>query len=268
LAWICRNNPKKENAFVKIRTTMLTPLLRWPGSGRGTVWFPLFPIWLLAGACLLVLILPIRLRAQDALAFEQEIRSLQQKYDSLWNPGRPALVFTGSSSIRMWEALQDSFPHHQILNMGFGGSQASDLLYYLDALVLKYRPEKVFIYEGDNDLAEGKRPRRVLKDLQEIATRILKNNPQTPIVFISAKPSPSRWRFRGKFRRFNRKLERWAGKANTLIYADVWSPMLRGRKVDASLFIEDGLHLNDAGYEIWFQVLRPLVETPLKIKNP
>lgn len=247
---------------------MLNSPLPSPGNGRGKGWFPLYPAWLVAGACLLTLVLPNPIWAQDPLEFEQEIRSLERKYDSLWNPGRPALVFTGSSSIRMWDALQDAFPDHQILNMGFGGSQASDLLYYLDVLVLKYQPEKVFIYEGDNDLAEGKRPRRVLKDLQEVAARIRKNAPQTPIVFISAKPSLSRWHLRGKYRRFNRKLERWAGKGDALIYADVWNPMLRGRKVDVSLFIEDGLHLNELGYEIWKQVLRPLIETPSKISHP
>lgn len=235
--------------------------VRWPGWVRRMGRFRVGPAGLPAGVWLLMLLFPVRMEAQDPLRFEKEIRTLGEKYESLWDPGRPALVFTGSSSIRMWDALAGSFPEHQILNTGFGGSQASDLLHYLDALVLQYRPAKVFIYEGDNDLAEGKRPRRVLKDLQEIATRIRKNDAQAPIIFISAKPSPSRWRLRGKYRRFNRKLERWAGKGDHLTYADVWSPMLQGRKVDASLFIEDGLHLNDAGYEIWFQALRPLIET-------
>ncbi len=196
-------------------------------------------------------------RAQDPLRFKEEIAQLKLKNDSLWEQERPTQVFTGSSSIRMWKDLQDRFPGHQILNTGFGGSQASDLQYYLDVLVLDYRPEKVFIYEGDNDLAEGKKPKQVLRTLQEITDNIHMIYPGVPIVLISAKPSISRWNLRRKYRRFNRKLEKWTAEYSDLFFADVWNPMLEGRRLDESLFIEDGLHMTQKGYDIWEEILQP-----------
>ena len=185
---------------------------------------------------------------------------LDKKYDSIWNPEQPSVVFTGSSSIRLWDQLDSIFPEKQIVNTGFGGSQASDLLYYLDVLVLKYHPEKVFIYEGDNDLFERKSPRRVLKTLAEIVEKIHIAYPEIPLVLISAKPSISRWRLRGKYRRFNRRLEKMAESNGKLFFADVWNPMLNGKKLNTSLFIEDGLHMNQQGYTIWARALRPLLE--------
>ncbi|MGB5653941.1 MAG: hypothetical protein WBM56_08910, partial [Robiginitalea sp.] len=107
--------------------------------------------------------------SQDPLRFHEEIQTLKEKTDSLWNGEKGTVLFTGSSSIRMWEDLQERFPEQNILNTGFGGSQASDLLYYLEPLVLAYQPKKVFIYEGDNDLAEGKSVKQVLKVLDQIS---------------------------------------------------------------------------------------------------
>ncbi len=210
-------------------------------------------------AFLLCLIWP-GAQAQDPKRFEEEVALLKSKNDSLWDQNRPALVFTGSSSIRMWEDLQERFPEQQILNTGFGGSQASDLLFYLNPLILDYRPAQVFIYEGDNDLAEGKRPGQVLRTLKELRERIHRSLPGVPVVFISAKPSISRWTIKRKYRRFNRRLMRWTRRDPGLLFADVWNPMLTDRKLDASLFIEDGLHMNSAGYDIWAHVLKPFID--------
>ena len=206
--------------------------------------------------------------AQDPLRFEEEITLLKSRNDSLWDSGKPTHLFTGSSSIRMWEDLQERFPHIQILNTGFGGSQASDLLFYLRPLILDYRPEQVFIYEGDNDLADGKRPRQVLRTLKEIKEGIHQAYPGIPIVLISAKPSISRWKLRGKYRRFNRRLQRWTQRDPGLRYADVWNPMMVDRQLDKSLFIADGLHMNSGGYDIWETVIHPFLETKPKTPNP
>jgi lysophospholipase L1-like esterase len=204
----------------------------------------------------------VPLSAQEPVDFEAEVRQLKAKNDRLWNGADPVILFTGSSSIRMWDDLQERFPDRKILNTGFGGSTASDLLFYLEPLVLDYRPEKVFIYEGDNDLAEGKKVRQVFNTLQEIAGRIEERNPEVPVVFIAAKPSILRWNLRKKYKRLNRRLERWADGHPGRGFADVWQPMLTGRKLNTSLFIADGLHMNNAGYDLWEIVLAPFVNDP------
>ena len=188
--------------------------------------------------------------------FKDEVKSIQQKNDSLWDASRPTIVFTGSSSIRFWNDVQQRFPQHQVLNTGFGGSQFSDLELYLDELILNYKPVKVFIYEGDNDIFAKKRPRKILKKAEAILNTLQKRNPNMEIVLISAKPSISRWKYRGRYRRLNRKLDRLASKTEGIVFVDVWYPMLDNKKVKKDIFVEDGLHMNEKGYDIWYDVIK------------
>ncbi|SNR71103.1 Lysophospholipase L1 [Maribacter sedimenticola] len=199
-------------------------------------------------------------QAQLENSFKDEVAQINKKYDSIWDSQRETIVFTGSSSVRLWKGLEERFADHQILNTGFGGSQSSDLLYFLDTLVLKYSPKKVFIYEGDNDLWAKKRPNQVIDTTEEIIRRIKAHNPGTKIILIAAKPSISRWKIRGKYKRLNRKMERLSGKDTNLFFVDVWNPMLENKKLRTDIFIEDGLHMNQKGYDIWYNAMINLVE--------
>ena len=200
--------------------------------------------------------------AQSEITFSNEINAITAKYDTIWDTNRETIVFTGSSSVRLWKKLEEEFPDHQILNSGFGGSQASDLLYFIDELVLSYNPKKVFIYEGDNDLWAKKRPNQVLDTTEEIIRRIKANSPSTQIILIAAKPSISRWEIRRKYKKLNRKFERLAKKDIQLDFVDVWHPMLNNRKLITDIFIEDGLHMNQKGYDIWYEAMKNFVNNP------
>jgi len=200
--------------------------------------------------------------SQSENKFNNEVKEIISKYDTIWDSKKETIVFTGSSSVRLWKNLEQSFPNHQILNTGFGGSEASDLLYFLDDLVLAYSPKKVFIYEGDNDLWAKKRPNQVIDTTEEIILRIKANNPITQIILIAAKPSISRWEIRGKYKRLNRKMERLTKKDPVLSYVDVWNPMLIKNKLKTDIFIEDGLHMNQKGYDIWYQAMMNLIDKP------
>ncbi|MGB7396168.1 MAG: GDSL-type esterase/lipase family protein [Pricia sp.] len=199
-------------------------------------------------------------QAQDSLQFKEEVEALQNRYDTVFNPSQETIVFTGSSSIRMWQDVQERFPNHRVVNTGFGGSQATDLSYYIYDLILRFSPKKVFIYEGDNDLFAGVAPEEVLKNIQYIIDGIHRNNPATEVVLIAAKPSIARWRLKNKYKRLNRKLEKLADDNPMVEYADVWTPMLDGRHVKTDIFIEDGLHMNASGYSIWYEVMKPFMD--------
>jgi len=200
--------------------------------------------------------------AQTENVFTNEVKDITVKYDSIWNSNKETIVFTGSSSVRLWGDLKEKFPGHQIINSGFGGSQASDLLFFIDELILSYNPKKVFIYEGDNDLWAKKSPTDVLNTTTEIIRRIKAKNASTQVILISAKPSISRWKIRNKYRRLNRKMNRFAKSDPTLFYVDVWKPMLNKRKLKTDIFIEDGLHMNQKGYDIWYDAMKDLVNQP------
>ncbi|PIF00236.1 MAG: G-D-S-L family lipolytic protein [Maribacter sp.] len=198
--------------------------------------------------------------SQDPGRFKSDVDHIQKKYDTLWDATKETTLFTGSSSIRIWKDLENRFPNDQIVNSGFGGSHASDLLAFSNELILKYKPSKVFIYEGDNDIASGKKPRDIIRTIEQIVHTIRTGEPKTKIILISAKPSLSRWSLRHKYQRLNKKLQRLCKKNALTEYANVWDPMLRKRKPIPDLFIEDGLHMNTKGYDIWHSVLEPFTK--------
>lgn len=198
--------------------------------------------------------------AQDHLRFQKEVDGIQKKYDTLWDASKETIVFTGSSSVRIWKGLENRFPDHHIVNSGFGGSQASDLLAYSKELILKFKPKKVFIYEGDNDISAKKKPKNIIATTLEIISKIREVNPSAKIVLIAAKPSIARWHLKRDYKKLNRKYKRLGKQDPLLEFADVWKPMLVKRKVMEDIFTEDGLHMNAKGYEIWYGVLKQYME--------
>lgn len=191
--------------------------------------------------------------------FEEDIRNFQEADRE--NPPSPGgVLFLGSSSIRMW-ALEQWFPGLDALNRGYGGSYISDSIFYADRILLPYRPRSVIFYAGDNDLADGKNPEKVFLDYRDMAGIILTNLPETDFVFISIKPSISRWELIEEIRLVNGWIQEFCRGNPRLHFLDIEKAMLTERgKPDPSLFLEDGLHLNEKGYRIWTEMLRPLLE--------
>ncbi len=192
--------------------------------------------------------------------FQEEVNRLTKQIDSIgWEKG--SIVFTGSSSIRMWKNLQEEFPNVPIINTGFGGSQASDLLIHLEALVLRYEPIAVFIYEGDNDVNAGKSPEVIMQDLDQILQQLHKYRDGISIYFIGAKPSPSRWQLKGEYEAFNKALEQYSQGMINANYVNVWKPMLDSTgNPRPELFLGDMLHMKPEGYKIWKEQIIPILK--------
>lgn len=194
--------------------------------------------------------------AQNAIRFKGEIEELTRNDKSLNK--KDLILFTGSSSIKMWKNLKADFPKYNVLNRGFGGSQTSDLIYYFDKLVLPYNPKKIFIYEGDNDIAVGKSTEQILAGMDSVISLIRqKISPSVPVYIISPKPSISRWHLRDKYIEFNTRMSEFASTKDEVYFVDVWTPALdTDGTVLKDIFIKDGLHMNAKGYQIWVKVLR------------
>lgn len=197
-----------------------------------------------------------RLFAQHA--FEAEIKAFEKK-DSLNAPASGQILLYGSSTIRLWRTFQEDFKGYAVLNRGFGGSQTPDALYYFDRMVLKYRPRLIFLYEGDNDLAQSKKsPKEVLADIKMFVKRVRKELPGTAIALYSVKPSPIRDSLLTNQKETNRRFKKLAKSYHKgVYYVDTFTPMLNENgKPKPELFIGDRLHMNEKGYVIWTQVTR------------
>jgi lysophospholipase L1-like esterase len=198
--------------------------------------------------------------AQDAARFKNDVEELAKK-EYTFSTENKLVVFAGSSSLRMWKDVQSYFPEYNVINNGFGGSHFSDLLFYYDELILSRKPEILFIYEGDNDIADAKKPREVMKQAKELVTKIRKDLPETRILFISPKPSLAREKLKEKYLTFNNKLERYCNRKKQVEFVNVWTPMCdKSGNILPGLFVEDGLHMNNKGYAIWAEAIGNYLE--------
>ena len=188
--------------------------------------------------------------------WEGAIRAFE-KADAENPPEKGGVLFIGSSSIRMWD-LPRYFPDLAATNRGFGGSQVADSLRYADRILLPYAPRTVVLYAGDNDVAAGKSPEQVADDFRRFVEKVHGRLPDTRVVYIAIKPSLARWKLVEPMRRANRLIHDQTEKSPHLAFVDVDGPMIGADgKPRRELFLDDGLHLNDAGYRLWTSLVRP-----------
>lgn len=175
-------------------------------------------------------------------------------------PAQNAVLFVGSSSIRMWDTKR-FFPDVNLINRGFGGSFVSDSLYYADQIIIPYKPRVIVFYAGDNDIASGKPPEMISSDFKSLVKKIRKSLPNTKIIYISIKPSIQRWNLWDKMKVTNKEIKDYCKTQKNIYFVDVSKVMLDSDGTPRKdLFMQDGLHLNDKGYELWKSLIRPLLQ--------
>ena len=189
-----------------------------------------------------------------AQPFRQEILQFQ-KSDSIVRPPKGQILFAGSSSFTKWKDVAMYFPGYPIINRGFGGASLVDLIYYADEAIIQYQPSQVFIYCGENDMADVDTvsPATVLLRFKTLHTILLKKLPRTTkIIFVSLKPSIARWHLESKFIQANQLIEGYIATQKNIQYLDVHTAMLdENKEVLKDIFIADKLHMNPKGYLIW-----------------
>lgn len=175
-------------------------------------------------------------------------------------PARP-VVFTGSSSVRLWTTLARDFPGVPVLNRGFGGSQVRDAVHYADQVAVRYAPRLVVIYAGDNDIDAGRTPEQVRDDFLAFVARIRRDAPGTPVAFLAIKPSPARIEQLPRQQRANALVRAAAATLRDVRFIDVATPMLDAKgRPRGELFVEDRLHMNAQGYALWRGIVAPYLE--------
>jgi len=205
----------------------------------------------------LLLSATIPLHAQHPYAADLERFKLSE---SLTPPPKEPIVFIGSSSFTLWKDVNDYFPGKPLLNRAYGGSRLTDLIRDYHVTLVPYHPKQVIIYCGENDFAaeDTLSPGDVLDRFTRLFTGIRTELPGTKITFVSMKPSPSRWHLKDKYIEANRLIRKFIRKQKNASFINVWNKMLDDQKEpDKSLFLEDQLHMNKAGYGIWRKAIHP-----------
>lgn len=209
----------------------------------------------------LLLFISSTLLAQNKLnKFEREILAYE-KQDSLAMPAKGQILFIGSSSFRLWKTFDaDMKGMPAAFNRGFGGSTLAEALFYFDRMVAKYQPKWVVMYEGDNDLSQGKAPEVIATEYDEFKARLAKQVSGAKLVFVATRPSIDRVAMREKQRELNALI-----KAKGGYFIDMHSPFfLPDGTLMPDIFVADKLHLNEKGYAIFAKQIQEFIKNNIK----
>lgn len=193
----------------------------------------------------------------DPTRFESTIERFEAM-DAQSMPPEGAIVLTGSSSIALWNRrAAEALAPLTVIPRGFGGSVMGDVLHYLDRVALVYKPRAILIYEGDNDTAFGLDLDLVESQLKEIIARVHAELPDTRLYLLSVKPSVARLAYWDQAQALTARYQAIAAAHPKVYTIDVVSPFMdEDGEVMRDIFINDNLHLNDKGNEIWGRAIK------------
>jgi len=185
---------------------------------------------------------------KDIAAFEAQDRTNP--------PPKGAILFIGSSSIRLWKTLAEDLPDHKVINRGFGGSQIEDSVHFVDRMVVPYQPKRIVMYAGGNDINGGKTPEQVASDFKAFVAKVHAKLPDTKIAYISIAPNPARWAQVERVKGANGLIREFTRTDKRLQFIDVFPHMLGENGMPLpDIFVDDRLHMNEKGYAIWKRVV-------------
>lgn len=180
------------------------------------------------------------------------------------------IVFFGDSVTEMYD-LNQYFPHFPIIyNCGIGGATSSELLWIVDEAVIKYQPHVVVIMIGINDLGNTvmASPKEIAMNVKNMIDLIRGNCPQTKILLLSTLPCVESIRSYHQVPgiRCNDLVEMIYQQYLELIidskvnFLNVFPEFIDCHKEALIAFYQDGLHLNEKGYQKLTQFIAPVLQ--------
>jgi lysophospholipase L1-like esterase len=196
------------------------------------------------------------------LPYEREISEFEAA-DRLNPPPKGAILFVGSSSIRLWNTLAKDFPNHKVINRGFGGSEMIDSVNHAYRIVTPYEPKMIVVYAGTNDIGNGKSGESIFADYKAFVAKVREKLPTTPIAYISITPNPARWDKIENTKKANALIKEFSAKTPNLKFIDVFPLMLDEKGGPRNeLYVADKLHMTPAGYALWTKAVEPFLPKP------
>jgi lysophospholipase L1-like esterase len=217
--------------------------------------------WVVFGLFLCVVCKPVvaekPAEKPSSLRWEAEIKAFEAA-DRASPPPKDAVLFTGSSTIRLWKSLAKDFPDQKVLNRGFGGCEIADCTYYADRIVIPYHPRLIVLRAGANDIANGKTPERVCDDFKAFVAKVRAKLPTVRIAYNSINATPTRWANVEREKKANRLIKEYIAGGENLDYIDSFdAAMGSDGKPRKELFVKDGIHFNAEGYKILAKIVGP-----------
>lgn len=174
------------------------------------------------------------------------------------------VIFFGNS-LTQGGKWNEYFPAQAPANRGISGDNTSGMLGRLHE-VIAAKPKKIFILAGTNDVSLNRPKEKVLTNIRSMIYQIKDGSPDTQIYIQSLLPLNNDFakysRMKGKetlIEEINKGLKQIC-KEQGVTFIDLYPHFLQSKRKLRADWTGDGLHLNDAGYAKWVEVIRAYVE--------
>lgn len=182
------------------------------------------------------------------------------------------VVFMGDSITDAWGrtyAVGKFFPGKPYVNRGISGQTTPQMLIRFRPDVIALKPKAVLILAGTNDIAGNTGP-MTIEETEGNLTSMAELAKASGIQVILASVMPTcDYYHKQTDRRPNEKiveLNTWMeeyAKQNGFVYLDYYTALLDDQKVFKKELTYDGLHPNDAGYEIMSPLAQKAIDAAL-----
>lgn len=195
-------------------------------------------------------------------------RQLIALYDRTGYP-QNGIVLMGSSSIQVWTDSEADLGPLNTVNVGIGGTVVESWNPLLDKLIFPFNPQGVVIYIGANDLHNDRTPpAQIMDELQALLIRLHEGLPDSKLYFVSVYSTGAHANMQENDRELNRLVQDFALQQDYLEYIDCATPLLDSEgKIRNDVFLDDLVHLNDTGYQIWSEVIRAALLADFTVKE-
>ena len=202
----------------------------------------------------------------EVKAWEPEIVKLEQLDKTERHPDN-AVMFAGSSSIRLWSTIAEDMAPYPVIQRGYGGAKLSDFAVYADRIFSPHKCTAAVLFIA-NDITgdeNDKTPEEVNNLFLNVLKTFRKTHPGTPLFFIAITPTPLRWKAWNEISKANDLImETCRNHRNTYFIKTDYAFLDKSGKPVESLFLPDNLHLNNDGYQLWKAIISQELDKVLK----
>ena len=207
---------------------------------------------------------PLKKYDKTSDVFEKDILNLEQ-LDFENKADKNNLLFIGSSSIRLWDDIDNDMQPYKSVKRGYGGAHYYDLIHFIERLITNHSPRAILIFvandiTGSNDIfktSDDLSPKEVKRLFKYCYKSIRKIHKKVPVFVIETTPTPSRSDVWNKISEANDLISNFCESKSNLHYIQTRDKFIddKGLPIN-SLFVSDQLHLNKNGYKLWSEIIK------------
>ncbi len=194
----------------------------------------------------------------EVLAWENEIQKFGQLDKSI-EYSKDAIMFAGSSSIKMWATIEKDMEPYSVIQRGYGGAKLSDFAVYANRILNPHQCRAIVLFLANDIIGsdQDRTPREMELLFRYVLKKIRKKHPDTPVFWVAVTPTPSRWKAWPQVKEAGRLIEEVCNTNKNTYYIKTEFAFLNESGLPKDeLFISDMLHLNKKGYALWTEIIK------------